>query len=56
MIEYFFCTRSIYDIIVWCSGDLYDERKEGTQTQISSHAVGSADYHTHDLVYVHSGM
>jgi len=52
MIEYFFCTRSIYDIIVWCSGDLYDERKEGTQTQISAHAVGSDDYRARGLAYV----
>jgi hypothetical protein len=30
-------------------GDLYDERKEGTQAQISAHAVGSDDYHARDF-------
>lgn len=37
-------------------GDLYDERKEGTQTQISAHDVGSDGYHARDLAYVHLEM
>ena len=37
-------------------GDLYDERKEGTQNQISAYAMGSADYHARDLADVHPGM
>jgi len=37
-------------------GDLYDERKEDTQTQISAHAMGSADYHARDLGDVHPEM
>lgn len=37
-------------------GDLYDERKEGTQNQISAHAVGGTDYHTHSLAHVRPGM
>ena len=35
---------------------MYDERKEGTQNQISAHAVGSGDYHTHSLAHVRSEM
>jgi len=37
-------------------GDLYDERKEDTQTQISAHAVGSDDYYARDLAYVRLEM
>jgi hypothetical protein len=37
-------------------GDLNDERKEGTQSQISARVVGSADYHTDDLAHVYPGM
>jgi hypothetical protein len=37
-------------------GDLNDERKECTQTQISAHAVGSDGYHDRDLAYVRPGM
>jgi hypothetical protein len=37
-------------------GDLNDEWKECTQNQIFAHAMGSIDYHTHNLVYVRPGM
>jgi hypothetical protein len=37
-------------------GDLYDERKEGTQNQISAYAVGSDDYHARDLADVRLKM
>lgn len=35
---------------------MYDERKEGTQTQISAHAVGSDGYYDRALAYVRPGM
>jgi hypothetical protein len=37
-------------------GDLNDERKEGTQNQISASTVGGTDFHTPDLAHVHPGM
>jgi len=35
---------------------LYDERKEGTQNQISAYAVGSDDYRARDLAHVRLEM
>jgi len=37
-------------------GDLYDERKEGTQSQISAHPMGRDGYHVRDLADVRPGM
>jgi len=56
MIGFFFCAYKIYATIGLYLGDLYDERKEGTQTQISTHAVGSDGYHARDLADVRPEM
>ena len=37
-------------------GDLNDERKKCTQSQISAHTMGCADYYARDLAHVRPGM